>query len=132
MGKHTARIDAADPVRLVEIGDDLLAVACEACEQERQDVKDARSALKGYISDIRTQLAGAGLAIGASAAVFDWKAILKRLWGLGGRGGLILIGVGLLAIGWLYAVWGEIARLVKALRAAVHRLDDCLERNGCH
>lgn len=43
-------------------------------------------------------------------------------------GGLVLIGVGLLAIWWLYDVWKEIVKRIREWRKTLNALDDCLEQ----
>ena len=130
MGKMTDRINKASPNRLLEIAEDLLKVKCEHCDTEKEDVKDARMSLRDYLSGIKAQLIAIGV-IGGGAAI-GWKAILAKLTALGLWGAVVVTAGGLLIIWFLYDVYSQIKKRVKELRAALHALDDCLEKHNCH
>lgn len=114
----------------MEIAEDLLKIKCEHCDTEKEDVKDARMSLRDYISGVRAQLIALGV-IGGGAAI-GWKAILEKLIAMGLWGAVAITVGGLLIIWLLYEIYSEIAKRIKELKAALHALDNCLEKHNCH
>ncbi|MFH1651255.1 MAG: hypothetical protein ABID87_04045 [Chloroflexota bacterium] len=129
MGRNLANITKATPWKLSTIADDLIAEAGVNCQNEVNDVKDARDSLKDYISSIRTTLVGLGIISGGTGWLVGWATILEKIMSLGKLGGFVFIGVGLLAIWWLYDVYAEILKRIRELRKALNALDDCLEQH---
>ena len=134
MSRFTDTINTGGPTRLIEVAQDLIDIACPACDTKKEDVKDARNSLRDYIASVKSQLIAAGVISGGGGGIIvgihGWAQIVETVLAFSWASLLILFG-GLLAIYWLYVVWKEITKRVREFREALRVLDQCMEQNNC-